>query len=80
MDPLVGIGLFVGIPVGLAALIAMAIMVPQRYGSASTGADTTTETEGTGGLITSSPAAPDPMALPSANSRAASTGGARGHW
>lgn len=32
MDPLVGIGLFVGIPVGLALLIVIAIMVPKRYG------------------------------------------------
>ena len=80
MDPLVGIGLFVGIPVGLAALIAIAIMVPQRYGSASTGAETAPGTEDTGGLITSSPAAPDPTALPSATSRVGETGGARGHW
>ncbi len=80
MDPLVGIGLFVGIPVGLAALIAIAILVPQRYGSASAGGDIDTGTDSTGGLITSSPAAPDPTALPSATSRVAETGGARGHW
>jgi hypothetical protein len=78
MDPLIGIGLFVGIPVGLAAIIAIAIMVPQRYGSSNSSADTTAEE--TGGLITSTPAAPDPVALPSAPSRAPVTGGARGNW
>ena len=78
MDPLIGIGLFVGIPVGLAAIIAIAIMVPQRYGTSSSSADTTAEE--TGGLITSTPAAPDPVALPSAPSRAPVTGGARGNW
>lgn len=78
MDPLIGIGLFVGIPVGLAAIIVIAIMVPQRYRSDGSSVDGTAEE--TSGLITSTPAAPDPVALLSAPSRAPITGGARGNW
>jgi len=74
MDPLVGIGLFVGIPVGLALLIVIAIMVPKRYG----GSD---PTETATGLITSSAAAPNPVALPGSDgSRVETTGGAHGNW
>ena len=74
MDPLVGIGLFVGIPVGLALLIVIAIMVPKRYG----GGD---PVEAATGLITSSAAAPNPVALPGSDgSRAETTGGAHGNW
>jgi len=74
MDPLVGIGLFVGIPVGLALLIVIAIMVPKRYGG-SVPEETAT------GLITSSAAAPNPVALPDSDgSLVEATGGAHGNW
>lgn len=76
MDPLLAIGLFVGIPVALALVITIAIMVPQRYGSGDVVADEVAD-----GLITSSPAAPNPAALPSANApRVQTTGGAHGSW
>lgn len=74
MDPLVAIGLFVGIPVGLALLIVIAIMVPKRYGG-----DAPVETAG--GLITSSAVAPNPVALPASDTpRVETTGGAHGNW
>lgn len=73
MDPVVALGLFVGIPVGLAAIIAIAIFVPRTYAQAGPGSD------GGAGLITSAAAVPNPAALPSSPSaRSGATGGARG--
>lgn len=74
MDPLVAIGLFIGIPVGLAVVIVIAVMVPKRYGGDE-------PFEVTTGLITSSAAAPNPVALPSSDGpRVEATGGAHGNW
>lgn len=73
MDPVVALGLFVGIPVGLAALVALFVMVPRRYSGAEQGVSEAT------GLITSSPAVPNPAALPAVeSSRREPTGGAHG--
>ncbi len=73
MNPVVALGLFVGIPLGLAAVIAIAVMVPRRYAGDGAGA------VAVGGVITSSPAVPNPAALPSSVSRSAgSPGGAHG--
>jgi len=84
MDPLVAIGLFVGIPVGLAIIVAVAVLVPQKYGSATVVSDSTKDAWTTGegsGLITSSAAVPNPVALPSETTgRVEVTGGARGNW
>jgi hypothetical protein len=77
MDPLVALGLFVGIPVGLAAVIAIFVMVPRgKYGSSA-------EEEMAPGsaLITSAPATPNPAALPTSETAGAGvTGGAHGNW
>ena len=73
MNPVVALGLFVGIPVGLAAIIAIAVFVPRRYAEAGPASD------GGAGLITSAAAVPNPAALPSAPSaRSGGTGGASG--
>lgn len=72
MEPLVAIGLFVGIPLGLAALIAIAVVVPRSNKSieqASEGQQ----------LITSSPAFPNPAAVRSSATPEV-TGGAHGSW
>jgi len=75
MDPVVALGLFVGIPLGLAALIALAVMVPRRYSGADPGVSEAA------GLITSSAAVPNPAALPSVESgRREATGGAHGTY
>ena len=75
MNPVLALGLFVGIPLGLAAVIALAVMVPRRY----SGADASVGE--TGGLITSSAAVPNPAALPSVESgRREVTGGAHGTY
>lgn len=73
MNPVVALGLFVGIPVGFALLVALFVMVPRRYSGAGQRADEAT------GLITSSAAVPNPAALPAAESaRREPTGGAHG--
>jgi hypothetical protein len=75
MNPVVAIGLFVGIPVGLSLIIAIAVMVPRRYSGAEP-VDTDSA-----GLITSSPAVPNPAALPAIDSgRKERTGGAHGSF
>ncbi len=75
MDPLVALGLFVGIPVGLAAIIAIFVMVPRgKYGS-----ETAEDITPGSALITSAPATPNPAALPT-TARASMTGGAHGNW
>ena len=75
MDPLTALGLFVGIPLALALVIAVAILVPRSgYRSAE-------ESQVAAGLITSSAAVPNPAALPSVDgTRIESTGGAHGNW
>lgn len=75
MDPLIALGLFVGIPVGLAAIIAVLVLVPRNsYQS-------TDEQEVPSGLIASSAAVPNPAALPSVEGpRIEATGGAHGNW
>ena len=78
MDPLLALGLFVGIPVGLAVLISIAVFVPRDY--SRSGLETGGSPEGDG-LITSSRAVPNPAALPSAESaRPDVTGGVHGTW
>ena len=80
MDPLLALGLFVGIPVGLAAVIAVLVVSPRSsYGEQGE--------EGEEGLspgamlITSAPATPNPAALPSSRTdHGATAGGARGNW
>jgi len=75
MDPLVALGLFIGIPVGLAAVIAIFVMVPRgKYGS-----DTAEDFTPGSALITSAPATPKPAVLPTATG-ASVTGGAHGNW
>lgn len=67
------IGLFVGIPVGLALVVALFVMVPRRYSGADQGVS------GAAGVITSAAAVPNPAALPSVESgRRDPTGGANG--
>lgn len=76
MDPVLAIGLFVGIPVTLAIIITVAILVPQRYGKSEVEV-----AEEAIGLITSSPATPNPAALPSPDARRIeATGGAHASW
>lgn len=77
MDPLVAVGLFVGIPVALAIVVVIAIMVPQRYGATEPGEPDNDEGAV---LITSTHAAPDPAALPRTSARVEATGGAHGSW
>lgn len=73
MNPVVALGLFVGIPVALALLVALFVMVPRRYSS------TEEPVVAAAGLITSSAAVPNPAALPGSHvSRRDVTGGARG--
>lgn len=75
MDPLVALGLFIGIPVGLAAIIAIFVMVPRgKYGS-----DTAEDITPGSALITSAPATPNPAALPTSAGSSA-PGGAHGNW
>lgn len=75
MHPLLALGLFVGIPVGLAIIISVLIYVPQRRRAEDLGEDVST------GLITSAAAVPNPAALPgSSGSRVEATGGAHGNW
>lgn len=76
MEPLAAIGLFVGIPVTLAIIVTVAIMVPQRYGKSDSAS-----VDEPAGLISSSPSAPNPAALPSVHgARVEATGGAHGSW
>ena len=79
MDPLPALGLFVGIPVGLAAVIAVLVESPRgSYGGGEQGEE---ELSPGAVLITSAPATPNPAALPSSRTDHGSTaGGARGHW
>ena len=78
MDPLLALGLFVGIPVGLAVLISIAIFVPRTYSGSDPSAGPSPQGDG---LITSSRAVPNPAALPSTDSAGADvTGGAHGTW
>ena len=75
MDPLVALGLFAGIPIALAAVIAIAVMVPRKYSKSAEAA------AGDVGLITSSPAVPNPAALPSSGSSDGdASGGAHGDF
>ena len=79
MDPLLALGLFVGIPVALAAVIAVLVVSPRgSYGEGEQGEE---ELSPGAVLITSAPATPNPAALPSSRMDHGSTaGGARGHW
>lgn len=78
MDPLLALGLFVGIPVALAVLISIAVFVPRAYSAAGVEAGSSSQADG---LITSSRAVPNPAALPSAQSaRPDPTGGVHGTW
>ena len=73
MNPVVALGLFVGIPLTLAALIALAVMVPRRYSSAEQNLDEGAE------VIASSAAVPNPAALPASETgRRELSGGAHG--
>jgi hypothetical protein len=72
MDPLLALGLFVGIPVGLAALIAIAVVVPRGYRNVEPAPEGQQ-------LITSSPALPNPAAVRS-SATPEMTGGAHGNW
>lgn len=75
MNPVVALGLFVGIPVGLAVIIAIAVMVPRGYSKSDQ-----PDVEGAA-LITSAAAVPNPAALPSiGSSRKETTGGAHGSF
>lgn len=75
MDPLLALGLFVGIPVGLALVISVLIYVPQRRRADDSGVEVPE------GLIASSAAVPNPAALPEiGGARVAATGGAHGNW
>lgn len=72
MNPVVALGLFVGIPLGLAALIAIAVLVPRGYSKEKASQDAGD------GLITSAAAVPNPAALPASPSAAAGAiGGAQ---
>lgn len=78
MDPLLALGLFVGIPVGLAVLISIAVFVPRGYSRSGLEAGGLPEGDQ---LITSTRAVPNPVALPSSGSaRPDVTGGAHGTW
>ncbi len=80
MDPLLALGLFVGIPVALAAVIAVLVVSPR--GSYSEHDEQGEEELSPGAvLITSAPATPNPAALPSSRTDHGSTaGGAHGNW
>ena len=80
MDPLLALGLFVGIPVALAAVIAVLVVSPRgSYGEQ--GEQGEEELFPGAVLITSAPASPDPAALPSSRTDDSPTaGGARGNW
>ena len=77
MEPLLALGLFVGIPVALAAVIAVLVVSPRgSYGEQG-------EEELSPGavLITSAPATPNPAALPSTRTDYSATArGAHGNW
>ncbi len=77
MDPLLALGLFFGIPVALAAVIAVLVVSPR--GSYSQQGEE--ELSPGAVLITSAPATPNPAALPSSRTdHGATAGGARGNW
>ena len=80
MDSLLALGLFVGIPVALAAVIAVLVVSPR--GSYSQQGEQGEEELSLGAvLITSAPATPNPAALPwSRTDHGATAGGARGNW
>lgn len=78
VDPLLALGLFVGIPVGLAVLISIAVFVPRAYSGSELEQG---DSPAGDGLITSSRAVPNPAALPSTGSaRPDATGGVHGTW
>jgi len=73
MDPVVAIGLFVGIPLALALVVVLGVMVPRRSSGAEEAVADGAE------LITSSAAVPNPAALPGpVSGRRDITGGAHG--
>ena len=77
MDPLLALGLFVGIPVALAAVIALLVVSPRG----SYGGQGEEELSSGAVLIISAPATPNPAALPSSRTaHGATVGGARGNW
>ena len=77
MDPLLALGLFVGIPVAWAAVIAVLVVSPR--GSYSQQGEEELSLGAV--LITSAPATPNPAALPwSRTDHGATAGGARGNW
>ena len=80
MDPLLALGLFVGIPVTLAAVITVLVVSPRgSYGVQ--GGQGEEELSPGAVLITSAPATPNPAALPSSRTdHGATVGGARGNW
>jgi hypothetical protein len=83
MDPLLALGLFVGIPVALAAVIAVLVVSPRGSYSQQGEQGEQGEEELSPGavLITSAPATPNPAALPSSRTDPGATaGGARGNW
>ncbi len=80
MEPLLALGLFVGIPVALAAVIAVLVVSPRgSYGEQ--GEQGEEELSPGAVLITSAPATPNPAALPSTRmDHSATAGGAHGNW
>lgn len=75
MDPIVAIGLFIGIPLALAVIVAVAVMVPRQYSGS------VAEVSAASGVITSAPAVPNPAALPGSDSvRQDATRGAHGSF
>ena len=83
MEPLLALGLFVGIPVALAAVIAVLVVSPRgSYGEQGEQGEQGEEELSQGAvLITSAPATPNPAALPSTRmDHSATAGGAHGNW
>ena len=83
MDPLLALGLFVGIPVTLAAVITVLVVSPRGSYGEQGGQGGQGEEELSPGavLITSAPATPNPAALPSSRTdHGATAGGVRGNW
>ena len=77
MDPLLALGLFVGIPVTLAAVITVLVVSPRG----SYGEQGDEELSPGAVLITSAPATPSPAALPlTRTDHSATARGAHGNW
>lgn len=74
MEPVTAVALFIGIPVGLAVLVSIAVGVPKKAEASSLAV-----THASGGLITSAPSVPNPLPR-SAASGSSLTGGARAEW